>query len=178
LNWSDSYCCIRLARIIITLFENISINTATDDKKLVIYLNDQIGEQLFRSCLLANQLHGEHLETSSLLISLSYLIHEKFPQSTKEIFNSLLAKIPNLNTRMFEDFLNLSRPGHQPKDVLKNDKIKKDLFKKLLQPIVGKNVSQLYKNDIQIRQLQPLILKSNKTENSDEVTSICSLFDL
>ncbi len=178
MNWSDSYCCIRLARIIITLFENISINTATDDKKLVIYLNDQIGEQLFRSCLLANQLHGEHLETSSLLISLSYLIHEKFPQSTKEIFNSLLAKIPNLNTRMFEDFLNLSRPGHQPKDVLKNDKIKKDLFKKLLQPIVGKNVSQLYKNDIQIRQLQPLILKSNKTENSDEVTSICSLFDL
>ena len=164
-----------------TLFENIAINNVADQKKLVFYLNDQIGEQVFRSCLLANQLHGEHNETSSLLTSLSFLIYEKFPQSTKEIFNGLISKIPSLNARLYEDFLKLTNPSYQPKDVLKNDKIKKDSFKKLIQPIVGKHVSQLFKNEIEIRQLQPLNLKSNKASmgnDCSEITSICSLFDI
>ena len=163
-----------------TLFENISVNNLVDQKKIVFHLNDQIGEQLFRSCLLSNQLHGEHHEAASLLTNLSFLIYEKFPYSTKEVFNSLLSKIPNLNTKAYDDFMKATSPSYQPKDVLKNDKIKKDLFKKIIQPIVGKNVSQLYKNEVEIRQLQPLNLKTNKAnmDNNSEITSICSLFDI
>ena len=163
-----------------TLFENISVNNVADQKKLVFYLNDQIGEQLFRSCLLANQQHGEHHEASSLLTNLNSLIYEKFPHSSKIVFNELLAKIPNLNIRNYEEFLKLASPGYQSKDLAKTDKAKKDLFKKIIQPIVGKNVGQLYKNEIEIRQLQPLNLKKSTASNSDngEISSICALFDV
>lgn len=161
-----------------TLFENISVNNLVDQKKIVFHLNDQIGEQLFRSCLLANQLHGEQQETASLLTNLSFLLYEKFPFSTKEIFNNLIAKIPNINTRLYEDFTKLASSNYNPKDVLKNDKAKKDIFKKLIQPIVGKHVSQLYKNEVEIRQLRPMNLTKTNVDTNTEVTSICSLFDI
>lgn len=146
--------------------------------KLVFYLNDQIGEQLFRSCLLANQQHGEHHETSSLLTNLNYLIYEKFPHSSKMLFNDLLSKIPNLNVRNYEEFLKLSSPGYQSKDLARTEKVKKDLFKKIIQPIVGKNVGQLYKNEVEIRQLQPLKTNKPDSKSNGEISSICSLFDV
>ena len=176
LNWSDSHCCLRLARLAMSLFEKVSVNNTVEPQKIVFYLNDNVGEQLFKSCITSLQLHGEHHETASLLTNLGFLIYEKFPYSAKGLFNDLLSKIPNINTKMYEEFVKLNNPNNQPKDLLKHEKIKKDYFKKIIQPIIGKNVSQLYKNEIEIKQLQPMNLKTRKTNENTEIFDH-SLFD-
>lgn len=72
------------------------------------------------------------------------------------------------------------------------EKTRKDMFKRLVQPIVGKSLGELYKQEIKIRVLEPLLLNTKRRmnaaalalageggvwgKNGNEV-NICSLFD-
>ncbi|CAF0737343.1 unnamed protein product [Brachionus calyciflorus] len=176
LNWPDSYCCARLLRLAQTLIDKYPI-VDQPSEQFVLYLNDQISERIFTYCLTGLQLHGEHQEIASLLITLVYSIYEKSPSSYRQMYNKVLNQIPNLNTKVFSEFLSkfdkvTSNTG---------EKVKKDLFKKIIQPVIGKNIGQLHKYDIQIRVLEPLNLNSKKFLTTDGTnggeTNICSLFD-
>lgn len=184
LNWPDSYCCSRLIRLCQSLIDKFPIL----DQPLVqdqfgLYLSDQISERIFTYCLTALQAHGEHQEILSLLINLAYSIYDRSPVLYKQLYNKVLSQIPNLNQKSFDEFIvkvnkmltgDLSSTG---------EKVRKDLFKKIVQPVVGKSIGQLYKYDIQIRVLEPLNLSSKKKRDSNldgtngTETSICSLFD-
>jgi exportin-5 len=189
LNLPDSISCLKLSQIAFTLFKValVSDQTTTNfvnetqsssPQSVVFIVNDVISEQIFKSCLNAITVHGEHHEISSLLLNLSYLMYEKFPISCQNVFNGILRKIPNLNKNLFDELLVANDKLKMSKNVKLNDKQRKETFKKIIQPIIGKNISQLYKNDIEIRILQPLNLKTNnKNLQINTEINICSLFD-
>ena len=169
INWPDSQCCLRLVRLGTCLLESSQLGI----DNLRSCLNDGVGEQMFKYCLNALQLHGEHQEIANALINLSFLIYEKFPESTKVLFNSVLRTIPVSNVRLFDEFM-----ASCEKNTKSAEKNRKDLFRKIVQPVVGKSVGQLYKNEIEIRLLQPLDLKiRRKFADSDTQVNICALFD-
>jgi exportin-5 len=195
--WNDSFCCTRLARLAHILIETFPVRTqnepAVDNQQLTLFLNEQISSQFFSSCLNALQIHGEHNDISNGLINLAFLIYDKFPLSCHELFNKVLIKIPNLSKKIYDDLVYKYKQTFTT-NVDKHKKEKKDLFKKILMPVVGKNVGQLYKNEIIIRNLPQLIsqVPSNRKrfqqqqhnneffedcENSGEGLSICNLFD-
>ena len=63
LNWPDSYCCLRLVKIGIDLFERFPVSdrdASASTEQFVLFLNAQITEQIFKWCLCALQTHGEH----------------------------------------------------------------------------------------------------------------------
>jgi hypothetical protein len=200
LTWPDSYCCIRFVRMAMTLFEKFPISYANGEPyanyaaadtaqfAFVISLNPQITEHLFRCCLSALQIHGEHPELASLIMNLGFLLYEKSPSQIQEQLNANFAQIPNLNKKLFDEYLFKIQSGNSNKENKsgRNEKLKKDcnlLFKKILQPIVGKSVGQLYKNEIKIKNLQPLNILKRSTASSDDqanvegIFNICSLFD-
>lgn len=207
--WNDSWCCTRLVRLAHILIDTFPVITTPQQQQqkqqaeiFQLCLNEQISSQFFASCLNALQLHGEHADTSSSLINLAFLIYDKFSLSCHVLFNDILSKIPNLNQKQFQDLLFKYKQTYTS-NIDKHKKEKKDLFKKILQPIVGKNIGQLYKNEIIIRSLPPLISQTtrnnrkrfqqqrthfgenfnfeyyNDNENSNpaDELSICKLFD-
>jgi exportin-5 len=191
LNWSDSLSCSKLARICLTFFETFPISTITENQQqFSIYLNEQIAEQIFTSTLTSLQLHGEHQEIASLLINLAFCIYDKSPLIFKQqAFNRVLMQISSLNKKLLDDFYNKCVQLHNQQLVSNQvsvlgagEKAKRDLFKRLIQPIVGKNLGQLYKNEIKIRVLEPLNIKKKLDSSEFSGTggaefNICSLFD-
>lgn len=185
LTWPDSYCCARFVRMSLALFEKyrLSYEAVCVDESMnspfVIVLNAPISEHLFKCCLSALQTHGEHADLTSLLMNLGFVLYEKSSSGIQEALNRTFSQIPNLNRKLFDEYLEKMQRGNK-ENKTNNDKLKKDcnqLFKKMLQPIVGKSVGQLYKNDIKINNLQPLnILKRNENK-TEEIFNICSLFD-
>ena len=203
LYWPDSNCSQRLVRIAQALFERFQLIHFSQTQtfslqypgEFFIYLNENVCQKLFNCCLNALQVHGEHSEISSLLTNLAFLIYTKVPVDLKNSINGILMNLPNLNMKQFEEFVqkvqkcsfytgsvNQSLTNSMQSQTQANDKLVKDLFKKLLQPIIGKSIGQLYSNEIKIRVLQPLNIRTKKSEsrlndfNSREV-NICSLFD-
>jgi hypothetical protein len=194
--WSDSFCCSRLTRLAHVLLDTFPIKTQAETlqkQQFILVLSEQISSHFFESCLNALQIHGEHNEISNSLLNLSFLIYDKFPLSCHDLFNKLLLKIPNLNKKAFDDLVYKYKQNYTS-NFEKHKKEKKDLFRKILNPIIGKNVGQLYKNEIIIRNLPPLISQvpqnrkrfqqhqHNKEyfedcEKSSEGLSICNLFD-
>lgn len=175
LNWPDSYCCVRLLRLSQSLLDKHPI-VEQPSEHFALLLNEQISERMFTNCLTALQLHGEHQEIASLLTNLVYTMYEKSPIFYRQVYNRVITQIPNLNSKVYDEFV----LKFEKKSSMTGEKAKKDLFKKIIQPIVGKNIGQLHKYDIQIRVLEPLNLNSRKVSadatNGTE-TNICSLFD-
>ena len=194
--WNDSFCCARLARLAQNLIEMFPIKTQKDEIKpqqFTLYLSEQISSHFFESCLNALQIHGEHNDISNSLLILSFLIYDKFPLSCHDLFNKLLAKIPNLNKKALDELIYKYKQNFTS-NMEKHKKEKKELFRKILNPIIGKNVGQLYKNEVIIRNLPPLISQVPRNrkrflqrqynkeyfeacENGTEALSICNLFD-
>lgn len=139
--WSDSFCCGRLVRLAHLLIDSYSISfqnqASTTDNSFCVFLNEQVATQFFTCVLNALQLHGEHLDTSGLLINLASLMYEKFPYPSQDCFDRLLLKIPNLNRKLFEEFQHKTRLS-EPKNIEKHKKDKREIFKKLVDPIIGK----------------------------------------
>ena len=111
-------------------------------------------------------------------------MYDKSPLYIQEVLNANLVQIPSLNKRLFEEFLVKVRMTGTKETIGSLEKYKKETFKKLLAPIVGKNVGQLYKNEIKIKNLRPLNLKPKLSTDSfgangsgEELFNICSLFD-
>lgn len=177
LNWPDSYCCVRLLRLSQNFLDKYPIvDQPIAGDQFALFLNDQISEKIFTCCLTALQLHGEHQEIASLLTNLVYTIYEKSPILYRQVYNRVISQIPNLNNKVYDEFVS----KFDKKSSITGEKVKKDLFKKIIQPIVGKNIGQLHKYDIQIRVLEPLNLNSKKISNdgtNGTETNICSLFD-
>lgn len=175
LNWPDSYCCVRLLRLCQSLLDKHPIVDQPSDQ-FGLLLNEQISERIFTNCLSGLQLHGQHQEIASLLTNLVYTMYEKSPIFYRQVYNRVITQIPNLNTKAYDEFV----LKFDKKSSIAGEKLKKDLFKKIIQPIVGKNIGQLHKYDIQIRVLEPLNLNRKKLSadgtNGCE-TNICSLFD-
>jgi hypothetical protein len=170
-----------MARIALTLFESCAITAQPPlaDSPFSVYLTPASAEQFFKSCLTALQVHGEHQEIQGLLVALTYALYDKSPGEFKQLYCKILLQIPNVNRKLFDDFLH--KCGSQVVNGSGGnvDRMKKDMFKRLVQPVVGKNLGQLYKNEIKIRVLEPLMLSSTKRKFNDaEVEfNICSLFD-
>ena len=140
LNLPDSSCCLKMAQIAFTLFKVAVVTNlpnAEETQQVVFVLNDVISEQLFKSCLNAIQVHGEHHEISNSLLNLSYLMYEKFPVSCQNAFNMILNKIPNSNKTLYSELLMANDKLALSKAPKPNDKQRKDIDTKIIQPIIG-----------------------------------------
>lgn len=194
LNWPDSMCCVRLAQIGSSLLDRFPITSSESrSDSFSLYLNPQIAQQYFTCCLAALQMHGEHAETASQLTNLALLVYDRSPVEYRQnVYYGVLAQIPDVNKRMLDEFtvksstqIDLTSPRKPGANLTNHEKTRKDMFKKLVQPIVGKSLGQLYKQEIRIRVLEPLNLKTKRrmnAEREDELKSgaevnICSLFD-
>ena len=201
MTWPDSYCCVRFVRMGTFLFDKFPISyinyEETNLPTFSLFLNAQITEHLFKCCLTALQIHGEHSELASLIMNLGFMIYEKSSCLIQEVLNKNFVQIPNLNKKQLEEYLEKMRhisSAKENKPQGNSEKLKKDciqLFKKIVQPIVGKSVGQLYKNEIKIKNLEPLNIMTKRKatssaaattltshdENRSELFNICSLFD-
>lgn len=194
LNWPDSMCCVRLAQIGLSLLDRFPITSSelSSRESFSLYLNPQIAQQYFTCCLAALQMHGEHAETASQLTNLALLVYDRSPVEYRQnVYYGVLAQIPDVNKRMLDEFtvksaqLDLTSPRKPGANLTNHEKTRKDMFKKLVQPIVGKSLGQLYKQEIRIRVLEPLNLKTKRRMNAEREDSlksgaevnICSLFD-
>ena len=190
-----------------SLFEKYPISYATNcDETLTPFslcLNAQITEHLFKCVLTSLQIHGEHSELASLIMNLGFLVYEKASPLIQDTLNKNFLQIPNVNKKQLEEFFEkmmqmMSGKENKPTTTTATtnganiEKLKKDcnqLFKKIVQPIVGKSVGQLYKNEIHIKNLQPLNIMTKRKAAAEatsyaqvnfpggEVFNICSLFD-
>lgn len=111
-------------------------------------------------CLMVLKTHGEDLDTAGLLTSLAYTIYEKFPRACRPLFDQLLASISGLSHKLLTELANKFELSGEavtaPGVVGAVEKYKKETFKKLVQPIVGKSAGQMHKNEIKIRLLEPM----------------------
>jgi len=192
LNWPDSLCCFRLVQIGSSLLEKFPITSTESPSSFTLHLNQQIAQQLFTCCLTSLQIHGEHQETASQITSLALLIYDKSPPEYRQnVYYRVLEQIPDVNKRMLDDFtvksslIDATSPKKTAANMTNQEKMRKDMFKKLVLPIVGKSLGQLYKQEIRIRVLEPLNLKTKRKINAEREdglksgaeVNICSLFD-
>ena len=159
-----------------------SASTQSSTGKLLSALNEQTSQQIFLNCLLALQTHGDEAETSNLLVNLAYLINDRFKY--KEAFYNVLAQIPGLNQQLLDEFvfaMSKTTPPHV------REKYRKDLFKRIVQPIVGgKAISSRFKtSEINIRDLPSYELITERKKQKIDLErvnelldyNICSIFD-
>lgn len=204
LNWPDSLCCFRLIQIGSSLVDKYTITCEPNPQKFTLTLNPQTAQQLFTCCLTALQIHGEHQDAASQLTNLALIIYDRSPLDYKRgVYYRVLEQIPEVNRRTLDEFTmkscvadsTSSSSSSPPKRASSSslhalttneEKMRKDAFKKMLQPIVGKSLGQLYKQEILIRQLEPLNLKTKRRMNAENAAeavkngaevNIYSLFD-
>lgn len=192
LNWSDSLCSFRLMQIGSSLLERFPITSTASPSSFSLHLDTQIAQQFFTCCLSALQIHGEHQDIANQLMSYALLICDRSPPDyRRSVYYHVLEQIPNVNKHMLDEFIGMSlqvdttNPRKSTGAINYQEKMRKEMFKKIVQPIIGKSLGQLYKQEIRIRVLQPLNLKTKRrlnveqeerTINSADI-SICSLFD-
>lgn len=191
LNWPDSQCCFKLIHVGSSLLEKFPISANETPSTFTLYMNAQIAQQLFTCCLTALQQHGEHQDAASHLTNLALLVYDRSPQAYRQdVYYRVLEQIPGVNKRALDEFTVKSSaidPTSPRKTaaLTNQEKLRKDMFKKMLQPIVGKSLGQLYKQEIRIRVLEPLNLKTKRRMNAEDElknasaaeVNICSLFD-
>ncbi|XP_035784555.1 exportin-5-like [Anopheles albimanus] len=146
-------------------------------------LTEPLASNIIIAVLKALQLHGQHESNQTSLTTLGVQVYEilrpKFPNILE-----VLHQIPNISTadiQKLDEKISLgSTKGN------KIDKAKKDLFKKMISPIIGRNIGQHGRKEVKILNLPPILVPSNAGTNrtnainlidSNQETGLAHLFN-
>lgn len=192
--YQDTQCSLRTARYLLPLIVQLISDSL---------LNEEIARLLFSNLLQAFHVHGEHDANQGALLILSVQLYTLLRVQYPCVRDTLLL-IPNLNEQDLQKFdekilaycslksattngdLNgCSQSPISPAilaDLVNNkqDRTHKDMFRKLVNNIIGKNVGQLFKCRATVKELPRLAPKPRHSptarDNGAALDDIASLF--
>lgn len=145
LHWSDTNASLKALQLSMPLLKLMFEHGLVRDEGSAAYL--------LRCVLLGLQVLGEHDINQTLLVSLGLALY----QAARPLFPGLcttLLQIPGCTPEALEAFESKLQPPGDGKVL--PEKKKKELFKRLISPIIGKNIGQQFKAAIQIMNLPPM----------------------
>lgn len=160
LSWPDSLCAGRAAALV-----ELALPCLLDSNSL------QAGDvaNLMMTVLKAFQANGHNEHSNISLTQLALFCYEKL-RAKFIIVKEVLAQVPNCQPEDLDKFDNKIVQGFNP-SIKGGEKAKKDMFKKLISSIVGKETAKLFQKDIVIKNLPNLPAKVKaKTPSLDEQT--------
>lgn len=165
MTWPDSTVCHKATRLATAFMREVVAICKEAGTKLA----DSVVEQLFSQVLKGLHVHG-HCFTETYLTFTGQAMYELLrPQ-----YSSLQQVLLQTNCSL-EDLHTFEAMCFEGKDV--SEKRKREQFKKLVSGIVGKNVAELFKNEIKIKDLPPININRTKPEPKEDLTGLTELFD-
>lgn len=151
LSWNDGTCNLKAVNIAAPVMRFLAAEQLMDANKAV---------SAFTAVLRGLQIHGQHEANQAGLITLGVQFYEllrpKFPALAE-----VLQSVPNVSAgdiQKFDEKISVA-----PVKGNKVDKAKKDIFKKLTAPLIGRSMNQLFRHEIKIVNLPPM--PSHKLKN-------------
>uniref|UniRef100_A0A0K2UPE2 Exportin 5 [Megachile rotundata] n=1 Tax=Lepeophtheirus salmonis TaxID=72036 RepID=A0A0K2UPE2_LEPSM len=172
--WNDSLSSVRACNLIKVILPYVILS-----KKL----NEDGARQIMISILSAFHALGQHEMNNIALTQLAIQAYEWMRSGYPSVL-SVLSQVPGCNQedlKRFDDRIVVAING---KDVGKvSDRVKKDMFKKIINQFVGKDKAQLFKKEVIIKNLPSFIppkirhknLSLDETETND--ISLTTLFN-
>ncbi|KAH6925470.1 hypothetical protein HPB50_005719 [Hyalomma asiaticum] len=164
LHWSDTAASFKALQLSMPLLKLMFEHGFVRDEDSAAYL--------LRCVLMGLQVLGEHDINQNLLVSLGLALY----QAARPLFPGLCAtllQIPGCTREALEAFeLKLQPPGDGK---ALPEKKKKDLFKRLISPIIGKNIGQQFKVAIQIMNLPPMFRPQKMAVDEEDAVSNAGL---
>ncbi|XP_076068293.1 exportin-5-like protein Ranbp21 isoform X2 [Oratosquilla oratoria] len=173
LSWPDSSACLKA----VGLF-GVVVQWMVGEGQ---HLSPEAVTQLLMGILQGLHVHGEHESNQSFLLITAIHTYEAlrphFPH-LREVLDSLPGVRPE-HVNSFEQ--KMICPSQNPNiKSSKVEKMKKELFKKIVHQIVGRNVGQAFKNEVNIQELPPMFKaprpKQPRIDETEEDIGLCSLF--
>ncbi|XP_067939110.1 exportin-5-like [Watersipora subatra] len=149
-------------------------------------LRDDIAQQVLRSLLTSVHMHGHHDYVSVKLLTCVVNVYELFKRQFSDTVVNIMVQVPGVTEDKLKQYDHdtglVLRPGSAPPKVAASAKKKREKLRALISEIVGRNVSEQFKENIVIKNLPPLVKKiTNKSDlisealDSDEA-GLCNLF--
>ena len=146
LSWRDSSTCNKCAHMCMPLLKEILANHGA--------LPAEIVEEFFSDILRGLRENGQHEAMVPPLLTLGTQFYELLGSTHRSSLANILIQIPGTPLKEVESFHN----KFFAKDKPPNDKRKRDLFKTMVDKVVGKHLGQQFKNEVKIKNL-PAIFK-------------------
>ncbi|XP_023291484.2 exportin-5 [Lucilia cuprina] len=155
LSWNDGTCNLKAVNVSAPVMRFLAAEQLMDSSKAVA---------AFTAVLRGLQVHGQHEANQAGLITLGVQFYEllrpKFPT-----LSEVLQSIPNVSSADVQKFD--EKIAVAPVKGNKVDKAKKDLFKKLTAPLIGRSINQLFRHEIKIANLPPMSSHKLKNPSAD-----------
>ncbi|XP_070377892.1 exportin-5-like [Dermacentor albipictus] len=164
LHWSDTAASFKALQLSMPLLKVMFEHGFVRDEGSAAYL--------LRCVLMGLQVLGEHDINQTLLVSLGLALY----QAARPLFPGLcttLLQIPGCTPEALEAFESKLQPPGDGKAL--PEKKKKDLFKRLISPIIGKSIGQQFKAAIQIMNLPPMFRPQKMAVEEDDAVANAGL---
>ncbi|KAK7492294.1 hypothetical protein BaRGS_00016391 [Batillaria attramentaria] len=168
LAWSDTMTCSKCAGLCWPLVKQLMLDGVMTKDGAV---------HVLRSVLAGLQTHGQHDTNQANLISLALTVYEEMrPQypELKELLQTVPDCTPEAVQNFEKNFLQSVSPQKMP-----SEKKKKDMFKKLVSSIIGKDIGQLFKREVHYKTLPPMFKRRPRQQMDileEGDANLCSLF--
>lgn len=165
--WPDASVVYRISKLLVAIVKKVFLSGSP--------VNPEIPNQLLLLLLQGLQLHGAddvaHAAITNAALDIYLLLREQYPGVVR-----ILLMIPTCTEESLKKFdLDIFTSDQTP-----TENQKRKAFRKLVEGACGKTVSQLYCNNVEIRDLPPLAprLKKHKSvlEEVDSDSGLCSFF--
>ncbi|XP_045606825.1 exportin-5 isoform X2 [Procambarus clarkii] len=171
--WQDSGACLKAVGVVVH-----ALRWLVGEGQ---HLSPEAVRQVMLAILQGLHTHGQHDANQSALLSLGLATYEMFRPHFPNI-REVLVELPGVcadDVQRFEE--KLLNPTQNPNTKnTKVEKIKKDLFKKLVIEIVGRNVGQAFKKEVHMNNLPPMFKiprpKQPRVDDTDADIGLCTLF--
>ncbi|XP_064484007.1 exportin-5-like [Ornithodoros turicata] len=169
LHWHDTVACMKALTLAPPLLKQMLQDNIIRDEGGAGYILHNILKGL--------QMHGEHDLHQALLVSLAMLAYDSFKRTFPGVINIMLT-IPGCTTQELESFEARLQPS--PTGKMIPEKKKKEWFRKLISPVIGRNIGQQFKASIEILNLPPIFsarrMAVDDQDPAANVDSIVTLF--
>lgn len=166
MTWPDSAVCHKATRLAMTFLKEVEMLTRQTGSRIA----DSVIEQLFSQVLKGLHVHG-HGSTETYLTYVGQNMYELLrPQ-----YSSLQQLLLQTNCSL-EDLHAFEASCFEGREV--PEKRKKEQFKKIVSGIVGKHIGEMFRNEIKIKDLPPIKIKTKpESKGYEDPTGLADLFD-
>ncbi|CAF0870378.1 unnamed protein product [Didymodactylos carnosus] len=159
LSWPDTSSVNRMLSMCHTLIQHLP--------KLIGDNSDGFLRDLFIRVLSSLKTHGDNEPIACSILTLAILMYETLYQQklSTTLYDNVLLEIPTIKIEQVNGYrdkmiVNLSQMNKQIKTL--NEKQKRDMLKHIVQPIMGKNVGQMFKKEPLALTNLPQLLRFSK----------------
>ncbi|KAK4329340.1 hypothetical protein Pmani_000289 [Petrolisthes manimaculis] len=174
LGWQDTSACLKATYLLHFMLKWLSQHSQL--------LSAEAVGQVLMSVFQGLHTHGQHDANQSTLLTLGLSTYELFIPAFPNLRQVLLG-LPGVKEEdvvKLEEKIQQSTQNNPTGKTSKHDKAKKDIFRKIVSQIVGKNVGQAFKKEVHMTNLPPMFKKPRpkqpRVDDTDTDIGLCSLF--